>query len=100
MGAGITYKGKYYAAGLSVGAEVNAAGAVSTRILASADQFAVLNPATNGYTLPFLFKVRKPSLFPRSSKMHLLLTPKSVAIFSQTIMLRARLAGASIRMAC
>ncbi|MGO3013602.1 MAG: host specificity protein J [Hafnia alvei] len=53
MGAGITYKGKYYAAGLSVGAEVNAAGAVSTRILASADQFAVLNPATNGYTLPF-----------------------------------------------
>lgn len=53
MGAGITYKGKYYAAGLSIGAEVNAAGTVSTRILASADQFAVLNPATNGYTLPF-----------------------------------------------
>ena len=53
MGAGITYKGKYYAAGLSIGAEVNAAGMVSTRILASADQFAVLNPATNGYTLPF-----------------------------------------------
>ncbi|MCE9950473.1 phage tail tip fiber protein, partial [Hafnia paralvei] len=52
MGAGITYKGKYYAAGLSIGAEVNAAGTVSTRILASADQFAVLNPATNGYTLP------------------------------------------------
>lgn len=56
MGAGITYKGKYYAAGLSVGAEVNAAGAVSTRILASADQFAVLNPATNGYTLPFFIQ--------------------------------------------
>ncbi|MEG2431037.1 MAG: DUF1983 domain-containing protein, partial [Acinetobacter sp.] len=36
-----------------IGAEVNAAGTVSTRILASADQFAVLNPATNGYTLPF-----------------------------------------------
>lgn len=53
MGAGITYKGKYYAAGLSIGAEVNAAGTVSTRILASVDQFAVLNPATNGYTLPF-----------------------------------------------
>ncbi|TBL67805.1 phage tail tip fiber protein [Hafnia alvei] len=53
IGTGITYKDKYYAAGLSVGAEVNAAGAVSTRILASADQFAVLNPATNGYTLPF-----------------------------------------------
>ncbi|MCE9887051.1 TipJ family phage tail tip protein [Obesumbacterium proteus] len=53
MGAGITYKGKYYAAGLSIGAEVNAAGTVSTRILASADQFAVLNPATSGYTLPF-----------------------------------------------
>lgn len=53
IGTGITYKGKYYAAGLSIGAEVNAAGTVSTRILASADQFAVLNPATNGYTLPF-----------------------------------------------
>ncbi|TBL62869.1 host specificity protein J [Hafnia alvei] len=56
MGAGITYKGKYYAAGLSIGAEVNAAGTVSTRILASADQFAVLNPATNGYTLPFFIQ--------------------------------------------
>jgi len=56
IGTGITYKGKYYAAGLSVGAEVNAAGAVSTRILASADQFAVLNPATNGYTLPFFIQ--------------------------------------------
>lgn len=53
MGAGITYKGKYYAAGLSIGAEVNAAGNVSTKILASADQFAILNPATNGYALPF-----------------------------------------------
>lgn len=56
IGTGITYKDKYYAAGLSVGAEVNAAGAVSTRILASADQFAVLNPATNGYTLPFFIQ--------------------------------------------
>lgn len=56
IGTGITYKGKYYAAGLSVGAEVNAAGTVSTRILASADQFAVLNPATNGYTLPFFIQ--------------------------------------------
>ncbi|WP_282806553.1 host specificity protein J [Hafnia alvei] len=56
IGTGITYKGKYYAAGLSVGAEVNAAGAVSTRILANADQFAVLNPATNGYTLPFFIQ--------------------------------------------
>ena len=56
IGTGITYKGKYYAAGLSVGAEVNGAGTVSTRILASADQFAVLNPATNGYTLPFFIQ--------------------------------------------
>lgn len=52
IGTGVTYNGQYHAAGLSVGAEVKG-GVVSTKILASADQFAVLNPATNGYTLPF-----------------------------------------------
>ncbi|WP_325064684.1 phage tail tip fiber protein [Hafnia paralvei] len=55
IGTGVTYNGQYHAAGLSVGAEVKG-GVVSTKILASADQFAVLNPATNGYTLPFFIQ--------------------------------------------
>ncbi|EHM38382.1 phage tail tip fiber protein, partial [Hafnia alvei] len=55
IGTGVTYNGHYHAAGLSVGAEVKG-GVVSTKILASADQFAVLNPATNGYTLPFFIQ--------------------------------------------
>lgn len=55
IGTGVTYNGQYHAAGLSVGAEVKG-GVVSTKILASADQFAVLNPATSGYTLPFFIQ--------------------------------------------
>ncbi|BDH46380.1 hypothetical protein TUM12370_24240 [Salmonella enterica subsp. enterica serovar Choleraesuis] len=53
IGTGVRVNGTYYGAGLSVGAEVAANGTVTTRIIASAGQFAVLNPANNSYALPF-----------------------------------------------
>lgn len=54
INAGITYNGVFHSAGFAIGTDVTAAGAVTTRILFKADQFAFMTSADGkAYGMPF-----------------------------------------------
>ncbi|TBL40760.1 host specificity protein J [Hafnia alvei] len=54
INAGVTYNGVYHSAGFAIGADVTAAGAVTTRILFKADQLAFMTSADGkSYGMPF-----------------------------------------------